>query len=127
MMLRILFAILLLPGLTRRVPVERFLYVAEDQGWVYIYDINNNHKLVRKFEVQGTGEFKGICADPVRGKLYLSSYVNDQLVCVDLKTEKIDWTLYIAGYPDSPAITPDGNFIYMPKRYSRFWDIVDLN
>jgi len=126
-MLPILFAILLLIGFTKRVPTERFLYVAEDQGWVYIYDINNNHKLVRKFEVPGTGEFKGICADPIRGKLYLSSYVNDQLVCVDLKTEKIDWTLYIPGYPDSPAITPDGNFIYMPKRYSRFWDIVDLN
>jgi DNA-binding beta-propeller fold protein YncE len=127
MMLRILFAILLLTGFTRQVAVEQYLYVAEDQGWVYIYDINNNHKLVRKFEVPGTGEFKGICADPIRGKLYLSSYVNDQLVCVDLKTEKIDWTLYIPGYPDSPAITPDGNFIYMPKRYSRFWDIVDLN
>ena len=99
--------------------------MAEDQGWVYVYDINNDHKLLRKFEVPGTGEFKGICADPVRGKLYLSSYVNDQLVCVDLKTEKIEWTLYISGYPDSPAITPDGKYIYMPKRYSRSWDIID--
>ena len=107
--------------------VERLLYVAEDQGWVYIYDINNNHKLVRKFEVPGTGEFKGICADPKRGKLYLSSYVNDQLVCVDLKTEKIDWKLYIPGYPDSPAITPDGKFIYLPKRYSKGWDVVDTD
>lgn len=108
-------------------PANRLLYVAEDQGWVYVYDINNDHKLVRKFEVPGTGEFKGICADPDRGKLYLSSYVNDQLVCVDLKTEKIDWKLYIPGYPDSPAITPDGKFIYMPKRYSRFWDVVDTD
>ncbi len=106
---------------------ERLLYVAQDQGWVYIYDINQDHQLVRKFEVPGTGEFKGICADAVRGKLYLSSYVNDQLVCVDLKTEKIEWTLYIPGYPDSPAITPDGKYIYMPKRYSRFWDVVDTD
>ncbi len=121
----IAIAIFLLFGFTNQPPVERFLYVAEDQGWIYIYDINNDHKLVRKFEVPGTGEFKGICADPIRGKLYLSSYVNDQLVCVDLKTEKIDWKLYIPGYGDSPAITPDGKYIYMPRRYSRFWDIVD--
>jgi DNA-binding beta-propeller fold protein YncE len=46
---------------------------------------------------------------------------------VDLKTEKIDWKLYIPGYPDSPAITPDGKYIYMPKRYSKFWDIVDTD
>ena len=128
-MLRIGIAIIifLFFGFTDQPPADRFLYVAEDQGWVYIYDINNDHKLVRKFEVPGTGEFKGICADPIRGKLYLSSYVNDQLVCVDLKTEKIDWTLYIPGYPDSPAITPDGKYIYMPKRYSKFWDVIDTD
>ncbi|MEP7108212.1 MAG: YncE family protein [Ferruginibacter sp.] len=126
-MLQVVIAILFQFGVTMQPPTERLLYVAEDQGWVYIYDINNGHKLVRKFEVPGTGEFKGICADAVRGKLYLSSYVNDQLVCVDLKTEKIDWTLYIPGYPDSPAITPDGKYIYLPRRYSRFWDIVDTD
>ena len=67
---------------------ERRLYVAEDYGFVYVYDINNGHKLLRKFEVPGTGSYKGISADPIRGKLYLSSYIGDQLVCVDLKTEK---------------------------------------
>src|SRR5687767_13296581 len=126
-MLRLVIALamFLFSGFTDQAPEDRFLYVAEDQGWVYIYDINNNHRLVRKFEVPGTGEFKGICADPARGKLYLSSYVNDLLGCIDLKTEKIDWTLYIAGYPDSPGITPDGKYIYLPKRYSKRWDIVD--
>ena len=125
-MLRFIIAFLF-SGLATRPPAERFLYVAEDQGWVYVYDINNNHKLLRKFEVPGTGEFKGICADAKRGKLYLSSYVNDQLVCVDLKTEKVDWTIYIPGYPDSPAITPDGKYIYLPKRYSHLWDIIDTD
>jgi len=128
-MVRVVFVIVifLFFGFTNQPLADRFLYVAEDQGWVYIYDINNGHKLLRKFEVPGTGEFKGICADPIHGKLYLSSYVNDQLVCVDLNTEKVDWTLYIPGYPDSPAITPDGKYIYMPKRYSRFWDVIDTD
>jgi DNA-binding beta-propeller fold protein YncE len=126
-MSRIVIAIFFLFGFTTQAPVERLLYVAEDQGWIYVYDINNDHKLLRKFEVPGTGEFKGICADAIRGKLYLSSYVNDQLVCIDLKTEKVEWTLYIPGYPDSPAITPDGKYIYMPKRYSHDWDIIDAD
>ena len=52
---------------------ESLLYVAEDYGFVYVYDINNGHTLLRKFEVPGTGSYKGICADPIRGKLYLSS------------------------------------------------------
>lgn len=39
---------------------ERLLYVADDQGYINIYDINNGHQLVRKFEVPGTGEYKGI-------------------------------------------------------------------
>jgi len=128
-MIRMIFAgvVSVLICFSGKPPVNRFLYVAEDQGWIYVYDIDKDHKLVKKFEVEGTGEFKGICADPVRGKLYLSSYVNDQLVCVDLATEKIEWKLYIPGYPDSPAITPDGKYIYMPKRYSKFWDVVDTD
>ncbi|WOK08419.1 YncE family protein [Imperialibacter roseus] len=107
--------------------VERLLYVAQDQGFVYVYDINNGHKFLRKFEVPGTGEFKGISADPIRGKLYLSSYVGDQFVCVDLKTEKVDWSIPIIGYPDSQAITPDGKYIYLPKRHGGGWDVIDAD
>jgi DNA-binding beta-propeller fold protein YncE len=125
-MLNLVISFLLL-NLFFQPPVERLLYVAEDQGWVYVYDINDGHRLLRKFEVPDAGEFKGICADPHRGKLYLSSYTNDQLVCVDLKTEKVDWTLPINGYPDSPAITPDGKFIYLPKRHGRGWDVIDTD
>lgn len=107
--------------------VDRRLYVAEDHGFIYVYDINNNHQLLRKFEVPGTGSYKGISADPLRGKLYLSSYVGDQFVCVDLKTEKIDWSIPIDGYPDSHAQTPDGRYIYLPKRHGRGWDVIDTD
>lgn len=105
--------------------VQRYVYVAQDQGWIYVYDIKNQHQLVKKFEVPGTGEYKGISADAKRGKIYLSSYTNDQLVCVDLYTEKIDWSIPIIGYPDSHAQTPDGKFIYIPKRHGKSWDVID--
>ncbi len=107
--------------------VQRLLYVAEDHGYVYIYDIDDGHRLLRKFEVPGTGSYKGISADAHRGKLYLSSNVGDQFVCVDLKTEKIDWSLPVNGYADSQAITPDGKYIYLPKRYGGGWDVIDAD
>lgn len=106
---------------------QRLLYVAEDHGLVYVYDIDDGHRLLRKFEVPGTGSYKGISADPIRGKLYLSSYVGDQFVCVDLKTEKTDWSIPVDGYPDSQAITPDGKYIYLPKRHGRGWDVIDAD
>lgn len=107
--------------------IQRYMYVADDQGWIHIYDINNHHQFIKKFEVPGTGEYKGISADAKRGKIYLSSYTNDQLVCVDLYTEKIDWSLPIIGYPDSHAQTPDGKYIYIPKRHGKSWDAVDTD
>lgn len=97
-------------GLTAQ--VQRYLYVADDQGWIHIYDINKNHSLVRKFEVPGTGEYKGISADATRERLYLSSYTGDQFVCVDLTTEKILYSIPVIGYPDSHAQTPDGKYVY---------------
>jgi DNA-binding beta-propeller fold protein YncE len=107
--------------------VRKLLYVAEDQGFIYIYDIDNNHSLVKKFEVPGTGEYKGVSADAKRGRLYLSSYTGDQFVCVDLKTEKRLWSIPIMGYPDSHAQTPDGKYIYLPKRHGRSWDVIDAD
>lgn len=107
--------------------VNRFLYVAEDQGWIYVYDIANHHQFVRKFEVPGTGEYKGITADASRNRLYLSSYTNDQFVCIDLQTEKILWSIPIIGYPDSHAQTPDGKYIYLPKRHAHSWDVIDAD
>ncbi len=107
--------------------VQRYLYVADDQGWIHIYDINKNHSLVRKFEVPGTGEYKGISADANRKRLYLSSYTGDQFVCVDLTTEKILYSIPVIGYPDSHAQTPDGKFIYLPKRHGRSWDVIDAD
>lgn len=106
---------------------DRLLYVAEDHGFVYVYNIDDGHRLLRKFEVPGTGSYKGISADPKRGKLYLSSYVGDQFVCVDLASEKIDWAIPINGYPDSQAMTPDGKYIYLPKRHGRGWDVIDAD
>ena len=60
------------------------------------------------------------------GKLYLTSNLKDELVCIDLATDKIDWRRhYDGGYADSQAITPDGKTLYVPMRGSDSWWAID--
>src|SRR4051794_15376839 len=85
--------------------IERLLYVTNKTG-VSIYDINDNHRLLRSFDVPDTAEYKGISASVSLGKLYLTSNLKDDLLCIDLDTDKIDWRRhYEGGYADSQAIT----------------------
>ncbi len=105
--------------------VERLLYVTGKTG-VSIYDINDSHKLLRKFDVPDTAEYKGISASPSLGKLYLTSYLKDELLCLDLNSDQIDWRRhYDGGYADSQAITPDGKTLYVPMRDSDGWWVID--
>src|SRR5690348_1972977 len=86
--------------------VERLLYVTNRSG-ISVYDINDGHTLVRKIELPDTGDYKGISASTSLGKLYVTSYLKDELVCMDLATDTIDWRRhYSDGYADSQAITP---------------------
>lgn len=105
--------------------LERLLYITGKTG-VSIYDINDDHKLLRKFDVPDTADYKGISASVSLGKLYLTSNLKDELVCIDLATDKIDWRRhYDGGYADSQAITPDGKTLYVPMRDSDSWWAID--
>jgi Uncharacterized conserved protein len=105
--------------------MERLLYVSNKSG-VSIYDINDSHRLVRKFDVPDTADYKGISVSVQLGKLYLTSNLKDDLVCIDLATEKIDWRKhYSDGYADSQAITPDGKTLYVPLRDGDSWWVID--
>src|SRR5580765_8602709 len=90
-------ALLLLPALAGAADrgkvsdgLERLLYVTDRSG-ISVYDINDSHRLLRKIEVPETGDYKGIAASVQLGKLYLTSYKKDELVCLDLATDKILW------------------------------------
>ncbi|MBM3739399.1 MAG: hypothetical protein FJW39_26820 [Acidobacteria bacterium] len=104
--------------------VERLLYVTDRQN-LSIYDINNGHKFLRKLEVPDTGAYKGISVSVPLGMLYLMSNRKDDVVAVDLKTEKVVWRNQHAPYPDSSAITPDGMRLYIPYRGADFWLVLD--
>jgi YVTN family beta-propeller protein len=105
--------------------IERLLYITGKTG-VGIYDINDGHKLLRSFDVPDTAAYKGVSASVSLGKLYLTSNLKDELVCIDLATDKIDWRRhYEGGYADSQAITPDGRTLYVPMRDSDSWWAID--
>src|SRR5260370_37746034 len=80
--------------------VERRLYVTDNSG-ISVYDIDNGHKLLRKIELPGTGDYKGIAASPQLGKLYVTSFKGDVMICIDLLTHALVSHKKYGRYADS--------------------------
>jgi len=107
--------------------VKRLLYVTSRDGaggkgekGIYIYDIDNGHKLVKFIEMPQLGGTRGACANAVAGKLWIA-HGNDKLLCMDLKTEKVLWENQYPkeeGGADRIGVTADGKKLYVP---SGFW------
>lgn len=96
-----------------------WLYVVED-GTVFVYDIDNNHALVKQFTIPETGK-RGVAVSPGRGMLYVSycganvcGGSHGSLLAYDLVNNRVAWNVSYAFGVDQPAITPDGSKIYMP-------------
>jgi hypothetical protein len=107
--------------------VERVLYVTGKTG-ISVSDVNDGHRLLRKIDVPDTADYKGISASVQLGKLYLTSNLKDELVCIDLATDNIDWRKhYSDGYADSQAITPDGKTLFVPLRDGDSWWVIDAS
>src|SRR4051794_36958423 len=77
--------------------VKRLLYVTSRDGaggkgdkGIYVYDIDNGHKLVKFIAMPQLGGTRGACGSAGNGKLWIA-HSNDKLLCMDIKTEKILW------------------------------------
>jgi len=103
--------------------LERRLYVADNVG-VSVYDINDQHKLLRKVEIPDSGSYKGIAASVQLNRLYITSSVKDELICLDLATDKIVWRKKYGDYADSMQVTPDGKRLYVPFRDEDSWWVI---
>lgn len=100
--------------------MAHWLYVVND-GMVYVYDIDNNHQLVKQFPIPEQGK-RGVAVAPRQGLLYISECgasncngSHGSLLAYDLVHDVVAW---IANYPfgvDQFAITPNGSTIYMPQ------------
>ncbi len=96
-----------------------WLYVVDD-GKVYVYDIDNNHTLVKQFPIPEAGK-RGVAVAPNRGLLYISecgmsncSGSHGSLLAYDLVHDVVAWIANYSFGVDQLAVTPDGSTIYMP-------------
>lgn len=103
---------------------QHLLYVTVPDGaggskghGIYIFDIENDHKFVRRIDIPDMGGTRGVCASPETDRLYYA-HGNTKLACMDLITEKKLWE---NDYPKSEGgcdriqITPDGKKLYVPS------------
>jgi DNA-binding beta-propeller fold protein YncE len=116
---------------------ERRLYVAAPGLRDYleygghgllVFDVDHDHKFVKRIAtagLNGSGKpnnVKGICASLATNKVYISTI--QQLMCLDLVTEKLLWERTYEGGCDRMSLTPDGRLIYLPSLEGPFWNVV---
>jgi hypothetical protein len=119
---------------------QRFLYVASPGvrdylEWgghgVLVFDIDDGHRFVKRISLTGHGvdksrkvlNVKGICANAKAGRLYVSTL--QQLLCIDLTTDKVLWEKSFDRGCDRMSISPDGKVIYLPSLEKEVWYVVD--
>jgi len=100
--------------------VERRLYVADDSE-VFVYDIDDGHRRLHEFDVDDCDSMKGIAVSLEHQALYLTSADSNDLVCIDLATERVRWRRNYGEYPDSVNITADGKTLLVPCRDEKSW------
>jgi DNA-binding beta-propeller fold protein YncE len=117
---------------------HRYLYVAtpgirDYLGYgghgLLIFDINDNHHLVRRVPLRGfhpngkPSNVKGIAVSLPLNSIYVSTI--EGLQRIDLITDSIIWERSYEGGCDRMAISPDGLTMYLPSFESTFWNVVD--
>jgi hypothetical protein len=119
---------------------QRLLYVASPGvrdmvEWgghgVLVFDIDSGHRFVKRISLDGYGvdktgkvlNVKGICATASTGRLYVSTL--EQLLCIDLLTDKVLWQKSFDLGCDRMSISPDGKTVYLPSLEQKAWYIVD--
>jgi DNA-binding beta-propeller fold protein YncE len=115
--------------------IRHFEYVFPDGG-MYVYDMDDGHKLVKYISLPTRAGVRGVAASSVTRMLYISyggdggSNGNGSLLKYDLVADKVVWTKNYSTGIDSMAITPDGKSIYMPDGElspDGIWNIIDAN
>ncbi|MEX2188771.1 MAG: hypothetical protein WD875_18320 [Pirellulales bacterium] len=119
---------------------QRLLYVASPGvrdyvEWgghgVLVFDIDGGHKFVKRISLAGYGvddrgkvlNVKGICASAKTGRLYVSTL--QQLICIDLATDRVLWQKAFDKGCDRMSISPNGAVIYLPSLENDVWYVVD--
>ncbi|MBI2805748.1 MAG: hypothetical protein HYX68_12280 [Planctomycetes bacterium] len=116
---------------------KRYLYVVSPGvrnytqfggAGILVFDIDNNHKFVKRIHTPASLEakplnIKGVCASAATKRLYFTTLT--KLYCVDLLTEKTLWVKALPDGCDRMSITPDGKTLYVPTMEKKHWNVVD--
>ncbi|HSW88744.1 MAG TPA: hypothetical protein VLG12_06300 [Candidatus Saccharimonadales bacterium] len=114
--------------------VSHYEYVFPD-GAIYVYDMDNNHALVKTINVPTSG-VRGAIVHANSGMLYISygglstSTGNGSLLKYNLITDQIVWNVHYTHPVDTVSVTPDGNTLYLAGgegTTTGFWFIIDAN
>jgi DNA-binding beta-propeller fold protein YncE len=141
-MLRIHFTLLValflpIPAIADSLPDGRYLYVAAPGirnylefggAGVLVFDIDHNHKFVKRIETPHSTEampdnIKGVCASATSGRLYFTT--PKKLYCLDIVSEKTLWEKALPQGCDRMSMTPDGKVLYVPSFENDTWNVVD--
>jgi hypothetical protein len=93
-----------------------------------IFDIDHRHKFVKRLATAGLDpqgkplNVKGVCASAATRKIFIST--TQQLMCLDLVTEKLLWEKRYDRGCDRMAMTPDGRLIFLPSFEGPLWYVV---
>ena len=97
-----------------------WLYVVVD-GQVSVYDIDNNHTLVKQITIPPQAGKRGVVVAPGRGLLYVSQCgtsacagSHGSMLAYDLVNDVVAWIANYSFGVDQPAFTIDESTIYMP-------------
>ncbi len=96
----------------------QFIYAAQDDGTVRVYDINSTHAWVKTLSVfPGLCDARGIAVAAPTHRLYtmFNSPGQGHVACVDLRTDKVLWDHVIHSAVDRGDVTPDGKTLYVPS------------
>ena len=100
----------------------QFIYAAQDDGTIHVYDINHSHSPVktnRVFTASG-GDIRGVCASAAAQRFYVmynlySPTTNGYVACVDLTSDQVLWNKVERPLGvDRGVVTPDGKTLYIP-------------
>lgn len=96
----------------------QFIYAAQDDGTIHVYDMNHGHRLVRVTRVfPCCADVRGATAAGLTHRFYVMYNRDDEghLAAVDLLTNQVLWdkVLHRPGV-DRGSITPDGKTLYLP-------------
>ncbi|MSQ94757.1 MAG: hypothetical protein EXR98_09400 [Gemmataceae bacterium] len=103
-------------------------YLERGGAGILVFDIDDNHKFVKRIKTPASAEgkpsnIKGVCGNALTKNLYFTTLT--KLYCVDLLTEKTLWEKTLPDGCDRMSLTPDGKTLYVPTLEKDHWNVVD--